>query len=69
MSKKAPRSFEFNVFTNCDRQKRFPQNERRREDVQNIASNFFLIFAPGLIFGLSKFSNDLPRFSTSKDHN
>ena len=35
MSKKAPRSVEFNFFNNCDRQKRFSQNERRRADLQN----------------------------------
>ena len=44
MSKKAPHSVEFNFFINCDRQKRFSQNERRRVDLQNIASEF-LIFA------------------------
>ena len=27
MSKRAPRSVEFNFFNNCDRQKRFSQNE------------------------------------------
>ena len=42
--KKAPRSVEFNFFNNCDRQKRFLQNERRRVDLQNVASEF-LIFA------------------------
>ena len=38
MSKKAPRSVEFNFFINCDRHKRFSQNERRRADLQIIAS-------------------------------
>ena len=33
-----------NFFNNCDRQKRFSQNERRRADLQNVASDF-LIFA------------------------
>ena len=33
MSKRAPRSVEFNFFNNCDRQKRFSQNERRRADL------------------------------------
>ena len=42
--KRAPRSVEFNFFINCDRQKRFSQNERRRVDLQNVASDF-LIFA------------------------
>ena len=42
--KRAPRSVEFNFFNNCDRHKRFSQNERRRADLQNIASDF-LIFA------------------------
>ena len=31
-------------FINCDRHKRFSQNERRRADLQNVASEF-LIFA------------------------
>ena len=44
MSKRAPHSVEFNFFINCDRQKRFSQNERRRADLPNFASDF-LIFA------------------------
>ena len=40
----APHFVEFNFFINCDRQKRFSQNERRRADLQNSASDF-LIFA------------------------
>ena len=54
--KRAPRSVEFNFFTNCDRHKRFSQNERRRADLQNVASDF-LIFAQGLSYDLSKFSD------------
>ena len=42
--KRAPRSVEFNFFNNCDRHKRFSQTERRRADLQNVASDF-LIFA------------------------
>ena len=42
--KGAPRSVEFNFFINCDRHKRFAQNERRRADLQKYASDF-LIFA------------------------
>ena len=45
--KKAPRSVEFNFFISCDRHKRFLQNERRRADLQNGASDF-LVFALGL---------------------
>ena len=41
MSKRAPRSVEFNFFINCDRHKRFSQNERRRADLQKVASDFF----------------------------
>ena len=59
--KRAPRSAEFNFFTNCDRQKRFSQNERRRADLQIVASDF-LIFAWGLSYGLSKFSDDFTPF-------
>ena len=61
MSKGAPRSVEFNFFNNCDRQKRFSQNERKRADLQNIASDF-LIFACGLSYDLSKFSDDFTPF-------
>ena len=57
----APRSVEFNFFINCDRQKRFSQNERRRVDLQNFASEF-LFFALGLSYGLSKFSDDFTPF-------
>ena len=42
--KRAPRSVEFNFFNNCDRHKPFSQNERRRADLRNFASDF-LIFA------------------------
>ena len=59
--KRAPRFVEFNFFTNCDRHKRFSQNEREKADLQNIASDF-LIFAWGLSYDLSKFSDILPRF-------
>ena len=61
MSKRAPRSVEFNFFNNCDRQKRFSQNERRRADLQVVTSNF-LIFAWGLSYDLSKFSDDFTPF-------
>ena len=42
--KRAPRSVEFNFFNNCDRHKRFLQNERRGADLQKFASDI-LIFA------------------------
>ena len=61
MSKRAPRSAEFNFFINCNRHKRFSQNERRRADLQNLASDF-LIFAYGLNYDLSKFSDDFAAF-------
>ena len=51
--KKAPRSVEFNFFIDCDRHKRISQNERRRADLQNVASDF-LIFALGHSYDLSK---------------
>ena len=57
MLKKGTSSVEFNFFINCDRHKRFSQNERRRADLQNVASDF-LIFAWGLSYDLSKFSDD-----------
>ena len=55
--KRAPRSVEFNFFNNCDRHKRFSQTERRRADLQNVASDF-LIFALGL--GPAKKSSQNP---------
>ena len=39
--KRAPRSVEFNFFINCNRHKRLSQNERRRADLKNVASEFF----------------------------
>ena len=38
--KGAPRSVEFNFFINCDRHKRFSQNERRRADLQKLPQIF-----------------------------
>ena len=68
--KKAPRSFEFNFLTSCDRRKRFSQNERKRAVLQNFALDL-LIIAPGLNHDLPKFSDDFTPFffSTLKDHN
>ena len=60
MSKRAPHSVEFN-FINCNRHRRFSQNERRRVDLQNIASDF-LIFAKGLSYALLKLSDDFTPF-------
>ena len=59
--KRAPRSVEFNFFINCDRRKRFSQKERKRADLQKDASDF-LIFAQGLSYDLSKFSDDFTPF-------
>ena len=42
MSKRAPRSVEFNFFINCDKQKQYSQNERRRADLQKVASDLFI---------------------------
>ena len=60
--KRAPRSVEFNFFINCDRQKRFSQNERRRVDLQNVASEF-LIFARDLVMVFQSLATILPPFS------
>ena len=60
MSKKAPRFVEFSIFINCDRQKRFSQNERKRADTKRCLR--FLIFAPWLSYDLSKFSDDFTPF-------
>ena len=59
--KTAPRSVEVNFFNNCDRQKRFSQNERRRVDLQKYASDF-LIIALGLSYDLSNLATILPPF-------
>ena len=59
--KRASRSIEFNFFISSDRHKQFSQNERRRADLQNVASDF-LIFALGFSYDLSKFSDDFTPF-------
>ena len=41
MSKKGTSLCRIYFFINCDGQKRFSQNERRRADLQNVASDFF----------------------------
>ena len=61
MSKKASRFVDFNFFKNRKRRKRFSQMEKRRADLQNFASKF-LIFAWGLSYDLSKFSDDISQF-------
>ena len=43
ISKKGPCSVELNIFINCNRQKRFSQNERRRADLQKVASIFLIL--------------------------
>ena len=64
--KKAPRSVEFNFFTSCDRQKWFSRNERRRADLQKLAS-VILNFVPGLNYDLPKFRDDFTHhISTSR---
>ena len=37
------RSVKFNFFINCNRQKRFSQNERSTADLQNVASDFLIV--------------------------
>ena len=61
MSKKAPRAVEFNFFNTYNRRKRVSQNERKRADLQKVASGFS-IFALGLSYDLSKFSDDFTPF-------
>ena len=59
--KRAPRSVKFNFFIDCDRQKRFSQNEKEGQIYKNLASDFS-IFAQGLSYDLSKFSDDFTLF-------
>ena len=59
--KRAPRSVEFNFFTNCDRQKRLSQNEEERQIYKTVASDF-LIFTQGRSYDFSKFSDDFTPF-------
>ena len=59
--KGAPRSVEFNFFTNCDRQKRFSQNERRRADLQNVP-HFLKFLARDLVMIFQSLVMILPRF-------
>ena len=42
MLKKGTLLRRINFFINCNRQKRFSQNNRRRADLQNLASNFLI---------------------------
>ena len=55
-------SVEFNFYINCDRQKRFSQNERRRVDLQNLASDF-IIFARNFVMVFQNLATILPPFS------
>ena len=59
--KRAPRSVEFNFFNNCDRQKRF---RRMKEEglIYKSVPQIFLIFAWGLSYDLSKFSDNFTPF-------
>ena len=59
--KKAPRSVEFNFFTNCDRQKRFLQNERRRAYLQKLPQ-FFKFLLQDLVMVFQSLVMILPRF-------
>ena len=58
----------FNFFNNCDRQKRFSQNERRRADLQNVASEFLFFLPRDLVMTFQSLVTILPPFSTLKDH-
>ena len=58
--KRAPCFVKFNFFMNRTGRKRFSLNERRA-DLQNVASKFF-IFAWGLSYDLSNFSDDFTPF-------
>ena len=61
MLKKASRSDEFNFFINCDRQKRFLQNERRRADLQNVPQ-IFSFLPRDLVMIFQSLVMILPRF-------
>ena len=61
MSKRVPRFVEFNFFINCDRQKRFSQNERKRADLQNFASDFSIL-PRDLVMVFQSLVMILPRF-------
>ena len=71
--KRAPHFVKFNFLTHRNRRKWFSQNERRRADLQDVASDlfFFLFFFwPRTNYDLSKFNDNFsPCFSTLKDHN
>ena len=41
VEKRTPHSVEFNFLTICHKQKQFLRNERRRADLQDLASIFF----------------------------
>ena len=48
-------------FINCDRHQRFSQNERRRADLQNVAS-VFLVLPSDLVMIFQSLVMILPRF-------
>ena len=70
MSKKGTALCQIYILTNCDRQKRFLQNKRRRADLQNFKFVWFFYFLPrDLSHDLWKISDECTLFSTWKDHN
>ena len=60
--KRATCSVEFNFFINCYRQKRFSQNERRRADIQHVASDFLIFLPRDLVMIFQSLVMILPRF-------
>ena len=62
MSKEAHRSIEVFFFINCDRQKRFLQNERRIADLQKVPQIFSFLPRDVVIIFQSLVTLILPRF-------
>ena len=63
MSKKGPRSVEFNFFINCDRHKRISQNERRIEGlIYKTLPQIFKFLPLDLVMIFQSLATVLPRF-------
>ena len=69
LSKRAPRSVEFNFFINCDKQKRFRRMKDEGQIYKRLRLFFFLILPLDLVKIFQSLVIILPRFSTLKDHN
>ena len=66
--KRLPLSVKFNFLINCDKHKRFSQNETRRADLQDLVSDFFSFLPRDLGMIFQNLMVLLHLFWTLKDH-